>query len=173
MLKKILATTAMATLLGTGAYAQTEPAAPAAPAAPEAPATDTMDGDATAPVPEVVQETPPAGTDAPAVADDAMTDPAQEMTPVDLASVSAEDLIGSDIVTFDNEKAATVSDVVMDDAGAVEGVVAQFGGFLGFGANEVVLTLDELEVMRDGNDTTVIRTSVTPEMIEERPPYEG
>lgn len=93
-------------------------------------------------------------------------------TATDLGSVPAEDLQGAEIVTQEDETVATIEDVLIGDAGQVEGVVARFGGFLGFGSNRVRLEADELEITRDDNDEPLVRTSLTPESIEGRPEYQ-
>ena len=54
----------------------------------------------------------------------------------------------------------------------MENVVAQFGGFLGFGSNKVLLTMDEIEVMQDEAGNFVVQTALTPELLEGRPDYE-
>ena len=61
-------------------------------------------------------------------------------TPVDLATVSPDTLIGADIRTYDQDTVAAVEDVLMSPDGKVESVVARFGGFLGFGETTVLLT---------------------------------
>jgi hypothetical protein len=63
--------------------------------------------------------------------------------------------------------------VLMTPDGAVENIVATFGGFLGFGSNTVLLTLDEIEVMQDEAGNFVVQTSLTPEALEGRPDYEA
>jgi hypothetical protein len=207
MLKQILASTALATLLASGAYAQTEPATDesATPsemgaqdnpanneAEPEIVEDETVAPDATAT--EVVDDAvPTAGgsenlaTDeaAPMEADTMATDEAPlddkadvvatdgEWEPViDLATVSTDKLIGADIVTASDETVASITDVIISDDGDVESLVAQFGGFLGFGADRVLLTMDEVEVLQDQDENLVVRTSLTPESIESRPDYE-
>jgi hypothetical protein len=174
-IKHILASSALATLLAGGALAQTTPAAdpaiePAAPMAePAAPLANDADG-AAAPMTD--------STDPVVVEDDANPDASAPMTgetdwaPVDLASFSTDRLIGADIVTGDDETVATIEDVVINDDGMVENVVAKFGGFLGFGSNQVLLTMDEIEVMQDADENLLVRTSLTPESIESRPVYE-
>jgi hypothetical protein len=97
---------------------------------------------------------------------------AGDFAPVDLSTVSADRLMGTDIVNYDNETIATIDDVIITDAGEVDGVVARFGGFLGFGTNQVQLAMDEIEVMQDANETLMVRTQLTPEAIEARPAYE-
>jgi hypothetical protein len=75
---------------------------------------------------------------------------------------------------MDGENIAEVEDVLMAaDGSAVESIVAQFGGFLGFGANKVELSMDEVEVMQDEAGSYVVQTSITPESLEGRPEYEA
>jgi len=201
MMKHILATTALATLLATGLQAQTEPATDPA-QDPAAPIVEGEGGTMGAPVgvegaeettPEVVQDEPlaPDSTTTPDVAQDAepmedavdpmiaepmddAADPmvAEDWAPIDLTTISSEQLIGADIVTYDNETIATIEDVLISDDGQVENLVARFGGFLGFGSNSVLLTVDEVEVMQEADESLLVRTNLTPEGIETRPVYE-
>ena len=70
-----------------------------------------------------------------------------EWAPIDLATFSADRLIGADIVTANDETVASIEDVLLNDDGTVDNIVAKFGGFLGFGANRVLLQMDEIEVL--------------------------
>lgn len=175
MLKHILASTALVTLLAGGAYAQNEPAAPAPDAAaPLVPGADATVEPMTEPAPpEIVQDDPavdPVAPAAPLPADPMAAE--VEWAPIDLATFSTDRLIGANIVTANDETIATIEDVLINDDGTVENVVAQFGGFLGFGSNRVLLTMDEIEVMQDANENLLVRSSLTPESIEARPVYE-
>jgi hypothetical protein len=157
MLKPILASAALGALLATGALAQTE--APAVDPAPET----------TAPAPDAMAPAAP-GTMAPAeITGDWVAD--ENYMPVDVADLTAEQIIGSDIRNNDGEVVATVDDMVFTADGKAESVAAKFGGFLGFGTNTVLLTLDEVEFMRNDAGTVVLRTNATPEMLEGRPDY--
>jgi hypothetical protein len=156
MLKPLLASAALGALLASGAFAQTatEPAAD-----PAAPATEPAPMGATAPA-------------APAeMTGDWVTD--ENFQPVDVAELTADQIIGADIRNADGEVVASVSDLVLGADGKAESVAATFGGFLGFGSNTVLLTLDEVEFMRNDNGTVVLRTSLTPESLEGRPDYAG
>ena len=194
MRSTLLATTAVASMLAFGAAAQ-EAADPAVPAAPmdapavEAPA-DAMpaepampEADAAAdvtapeaPATETAQE-PAAPLDpaAPGAApmDPAVADVDRVLTPVQTTDISADALIGTTIQTMDGENIAEVEDVLVSADGAVEHVVAQFGGFLGFGSNKVLLTMDEIEVMQDEAGIFVVQTALTPESLEGRPEYQA
>ena len=141
-----------------------EPAAPL----PADPTTDTAAEPAapmgTDPATETAQD--PAGS---MMAPDAGSEMA--LTPVAPADISADKLIGANIQTANAENIATIDDVLLGADGSVESVVAQFGGFLGFGSNKVLLTLDEIEVLQDEAGTFVVQTDLTPESLEGRPEY--
>jgi hypothetical protein len=92
---------------------------------------------------------------------------------VDMATVSADTLIGTDIRTYDQEDIAAVEDVLMTPDGQVESVVARFGGFLGFGENTVLLSMDEINVVQDADGNMAVLTDLTPEALKDRPEYEA
>ncbi len=156
MLKHLLATAALGVLLTSGAFAQNAPESAADPAAP---ATEPAPMGATAPA-------PPAELTGDWVVD-------ENFQPVEVAGLTADQIIGADIRNADGEVVATVGDVVLGADGKAESVAAKFGGFLGFGSNTVLLTLDEVEFMRNDSGTIVLRTSLTPESLEGRPDYAG
>ena len=134
MLKHLLATAALAVLLAQGAVAQEQ--APASD--PMAPAADPM-----APA-------------APAATGDWVVD--ENFQPVEVAGLTAEQIIGADVRTADGTVIATVKDLVLGADGKAEGFSAKFGGFLGFGSNTVTLGLDEVELMQNDAGTVALRT---------------
>lgn len=170
MLKNAFATTALGLLLATGAYAQATPDPAAepmsdpmlhdeAPAVPEvAPAESAQEPADIHPVPDTLAESP-------ALQDGEML--------VDVATVSADQLIGATIETTEGEPIAEVKDVILSENGEVQDIAAGFGGFLGMGDKEVLLTVDEVDFVKDQADTLIVRTNLTPEMIEQRPAFEG
>ena len=183
MLKTFLASTAVVTTLGFAALAQeagdplvkqpgSETQAPAdiAPSAP-APATQAESAEPMSPAPstETAQE-PAAEPTAPgAMAPAAGVEPV--LTPVVAADVSVDELIGANIQTRDGQVVAQIDDVLMAPDGKIENVVAQFGGFLGFGGTKVLLAPDEIEVFQDQSGTYVVQTDLTPDALEGRPEY--
>jgi uncharacterized protein YaaQ len=200
MVKTLFATTALASLLAFSAQAQeaADPNMPAAepPAQTEAPTTpmmpesETAEDPAAAPMPETETAEPaptPAAPETETAQDPAaepatpgmapqdpsvaQTAPAPVLTPVETGTLSADQLIGANIQTPDAQNIASVDDVLMSPEGRVENVVATFGGFLGFGSNTVLLTMDEIEVMQDEAGNIVVQTSLTPEALEGRPDY--
>lgn len=193
MLKKLLATTALSALLVTPALAQdtTDPDATIDPPAMEetapeqgndplldsdpldAPETDAPDMDA----PDM--DAP--DTDAPEM--DAPETDMPEADPIDGAAdpgaapagdtVLADDVIGADLVDFEGNSIASVDDVVMDTEGGVESVLVDVGGFLGFGAKTVAISLDDITIDVDADGETVLRTALTAEDLENLPEYEA
>lgn len=183
MLKTFFASTAIASTLGFAALAQEtadplvqEPDAPAAeaPAMPADPATEAQSTEPAAPMgADPATETAQDPAAEPAAPDTMMTEPAMEqtLTPVAVADISADQLIGADIQTRDGETIAAIDDVLMSTDGQMEGIVATFGGFLGFGSDKVELTPDEIEVLQDEAGAYVVQTDLTPDALEGRPAY--
>lgn len=158
MFRTALASAAIAALMTAGAHAQTTPAPtePATPPATMAPA------DGQAPL------APEAHTDG--MSADALP---EGYTATDLATVSTDRLIGTNVVNHAGETIASIDDVLINPQGTVDGIVVTFGGVLGFGGSKVVLQPTEVQVMEDANQALVVRTDLTPEAIEARPAYEG
>jgi hypothetical protein len=92
---------------------------------------------------------------------------------VDIASISTDTLIGTDILTHDRETVASVQDVILGADGRGESVVARFGGFLGFGENTVLLAMNEVSFVQDAEGEVVVLTSLTPEALKDRPEYQA
>ena len=94
-------------------------------------------------------------------------------TKVDVATISTDTLIGADIRSYDNQNIASVQDVLLAPDGKVDNVVARFGGFLGFGETTVLLTTNEITVVKDADDKVFVLTSLTPEALKDRPEYKA
>jgi hypothetical protein len=132
------------------------------PATPDATASDTMAPDTMAPDASAdATAEPPAATGA----------LPEGWAPVDLATVTPDMLIGADIRSPDGETIASVEDVLMSVEGKVDNLVARFGGFLGFGETNVLLTPTEIAVATDANGNVAVLTSLTQEELKGRPEY--
>lgn len=155
MIRTLLATTALAALLSTGAIAQE--ATPAAPATTEAPATDAA----------------PASTDAAPASTDAVTGSdvdsgAMQTTEVNepwdmSAGYTAADtdnlgsrLIGQPVYSAAGEEAeeiGNISDLVFSEDGQITAVVIGVGGFLGIGEKAVAVDFNSLEFTLAADNT--------------------
>lgn len=91
----------------------------------------------------------------------------------DLSILSVEELVGADINNSEGEQVASVDDVILTTSGQIESIVAKFGGFLGFGAKTTLLEMSNIAIVRDGEESISVLTSLTPEELESRPEYEG
>lgn len=157
-MKKLIVTTALGALIATGALAQSATDNPA-----DAPAVQPLGADP-APAQPLGTDPAPAGTG---------WDLNEGQVRVDVSTVSADSLIGARVETLGGEKVADVKDVILSDDGRVENIAAAFGGFLGFGTDQVLLTVDEVDFVQDANDAVIVRTNLTPEALQGRPVYEG
>lgn len=182
MIRTLMATTALAALLVTGAIAQ-DAAAPAAPAATEAPATDAM-----APAPDAAA---PAATEATPVESGAVEE-TDVNEPWDLsAGYTAADtdnlgsrLIGQPVYSSagdDAEEIGNIDDLVFDEDGQITAVIIGVGGFLGIGEKAVAVDFQALEftLAADNTERWVVPTTAealtaAPDFVwEEDEPVDG
>jgi len=113
------------------------------------------------------------------------TDTGTTSAPVDLTSlqplngetegvmvegVPADEVIGGWLVNHEGERIADVNDLLVDSAGEPQGVLAGFGGFLGFMQKEVAVSLDRVQIAA-GSDSE-FPSDLTEEEIEALPDYE-
>lgn len=94
------------------------------------------------------------------------------MSEVLAADISADDLIGTTIYGANDEKIGSIADVILSTDGLVDAVTVDVGGFLGIGAKEVALDLDNLIFMRDGNDL-YLYTALAKAQLEAQPAYDA
>ncbi len=73
----------------------------------------------------------------------------------------ASKLIGTSVVSQDNESIGDVNDVLIDRGGQIQGVVIGVGGFLGIGEKSVAVKFDQLEFAAAGGQGQSANTSVT------------
>ncbi|MET0169687.1 MAG: PRC-barrel domain-containing protein [Aliihoeflea sp.] len=94
------------------------------------------------------------------------------LTAVDTAALSADELIGTTVYGADDENVGSISDVILD-GDAVDAVTIDVGGFLGMGAKEVAVDMDNLEFMTDEDGDHYLYTSFTQEQLEAQPEYDA
>ncbi|WP_262027468.1 PRC-barrel domain-containing protein [Microvirga sp. Mcv34] len=71
----------------------------------------------------------------------------QFMTQMQANQIMASDLIGTRVVSANNESIGDVNDVILDRNGQVMAAVVGVGGFLGIGEKNVAVPFDSLEFM--------------------------
>ncbi|MGE0500841.1 MAG: PRC-barrel domain-containing protein [Rhizobiaceae bacterium] len=147
MFRKLMVSTAMATLVASGVYAQTatEPAAPA-----------------------------PAEPSVTAPADAAPADGAVEAAQPSSEGHLASNLIGETVYNGTGDDAANIGDVndlVIDGEGQVQAVVVGVGGFLGIGEKNVALEYATLDWAEENGDRWIV-VSATQEQLEALPEFD-
>lgn len=183
MIRTLLATTAIAALMSTGAIAQdatpvqdtdapaTTEMAPADPAAPAAPAAEPAAPAAPAPTAEA-----PAPVEAEPGAAQPENQPFEMSagyTAVDSDNLASE-LIDQAVYSSagdDAEEIGNVSDVVFNQEGQITAVVIGVGGFLGIGEKSVAVPFEELQfvIAADNTERWVVET--TAEALEGAPEF--
>lgn len=86
--------------------------------------------------------------------------------------IRADDFVGTTIYGADDKKVGEVGDVVLSQDGKVDAVLVDVGGFLGIGAKEVALGMDNLHFMTDDSGKLYVYTSLTKDALEAQPAYE-
>ncbi|GHG26199.1 PRC-barrel domain-containing protein [Paracoccus aerius] len=158
---KLLASTALVAMLAApAAIAQTATTAPATTEAPMTDATTTAPADAT-----TTTTMPADGTTAAMPAGGAMADEGFGYTAM-AGDMSAETFMGKRLyaseaevdvnaayteVDQDWDDIGEISDLVIGQDGMVKAVLTDIGGFLGLGERTVAVSMDDLQVIRDGD----------------------
>lgn len=73
----------------------------------------------------------------------------QFMTKLEANQIMASDLIGTRVVSANNESIGDVNDVIVDRNGQVMAAVVGVGGFLGIGEKDVAVPFSSLEFLSD------------------------
>jgi sporulation protein YlmC with PRC-barrel domain len=95
-----------------------------------------------------------------------------QMQSAQMNQVRADDLIGSTVYGANDENIGNVGDVLLNADGGIDAVIVDVGGFLGLGAREVALGMDDVEFMHDEGDNWYIYTAYTQEQLEAAPEYD-
>ena len=174
MMKRLLMTTAAASLLALGATAYAQ---------------DNTGANGQTQQPPVTTPTPPASNSGdsggttnmnnPAPAEPAQA-PAAEAAPANPppsdavisaqsdGEVRADQIIGMTVYNAQGEKVGTVHDILLDKEGKATGVVLSVGGVLGVGAKSVGLTWKEIDVKPEQQQ---VQISYTKDQLEAAPDF--
>jgi len=176
-MKRLLMTTAAASLLALGAtaYAQDNTGASRQsqqpPVVTPPPATNESGGTTNL---NTQGSPPPADPASPAPAAEAAPAPANP-PPSDAVisaqsdgEVRADQIIGMTVYNAAGEKVGTVHDILLDKEGKATGVVLSVGGVLGVGAKSVGLTWKEIDVKPDQQQ---VQISYTKDQLEAAPDF--
>lgn len=95
----------------------------------------------------------------------------QDYEIVDVSTMGADELIGTNVYSYNDENVGDIGDIVLTDDGQIDAVVIDVGGFLGIGEKPVAVAFEDLEVRADENRTLYVYTQFTKEQLEEAPEY--
>lgn len=159
MRKSVLLASGFALCLALPAVAQTTDSEPQA--MPEEQQQQQQEPAAT--TEEMQGSTSQSGTQAGASGTDGEIMPEEEET-----QIRAEKLMGMQVVNPQGEELGTVSDIVFDESGMVNGIVLSTGGFLGIGAKPVGISWSD---MASAMDADVLTIDVSKEQIAQAPEF--
>lgn len=92
-------------------------------------------------------------------------------TDVDVATISANELMNATVYSAQNEDVGSVGDVILAEDGMIDAVVLDIGGFLGLGQKPVAISFEALTVRRDENGSLFVFTNFSREQLEQAPDY--
>ena len=69
-------------------------------------------------------------------------------------------LIGAHVVSMNNERIGTITNLILNDDGKVEAAVIKVGGFMGFGGKTVAVTYDSLNISRNQKGDAIDHVTV-------------
>lgn len=102
-----------------------------------------------------------------------VTGPIDRTTLTD-APLTAEELIGTNAYGPADEHLGAIGDVILGvDASTVEGVIIDFGGFLGIGTKPVAVSIENLRYATDENRNEFLFVNVTREQLDQAPAYDA
>lgn len=141
------------------AAAQPEEPADTAAAQPDTAVQDQQDATETGSVGTQPGTTPPA------------TDPVpldrQALTELDEMTLTAEELIGTNVYGPNDEFVGVIGDFVLaEDGKMIDAVVVDVGGFLGIGAKEVAIGYDNLDFAVDANNNRFLLINASKDQLE-------
>ncbi|WP_166802289.1 PRC-barrel domain-containing protein [Microvirga pakistanensis] len=144
MLKKHMATCLVVTAFAAApALAQTQPSAPTD--RPTASGSGATTSGSPAMQPGATGSSPMTAPSAGSSAMNQSGSQGQFMTQIQPTQVMASDLIGTRVVSTNNESIGDINDVIVDRNGQVMAVVVGVGGFLGIGEKDVAVPFKSLE----------------------------
>lgn len=86
--------------------------------------------------------------------------------------IRSEDLVGTTVYGADDAKVGEIGDVALSGDGKVDAVIVDVGGFLGIGAKEVAVGMDNLKIMTDTDGNKYLYTDFTKEQLEAQAAYD-
>lgn len=93
------------------------------------------------------------------------------LKPLDVASLKAEDLKGTDVISPTGQKLGDIDDFVLTGDGKIDAVVVEFGGFLGIGTKHVAVAYQGLKFMVGPSNERYLVINVSKDQLNAQPDY--
>ncbi|TPK85280.1 PRC-barrel domain-containing protein [Mesorhizobium sp. B2-4-17] len=94
------------------------------------------------------------------------------LTAMPVGEIRADDLKGTTVYGANDAKVGTIGDVVLTPDKKPDAVIVDVGGFLGIGAKEVAVGMDNLKFMTDKNGKKYLYTTFTKEQLQAQAAYD-
>jgi sporulation protein YlmC with PRC-barrel domain len=89
-----------------------------------------------------------------------------------VSGLSADELMGADVIGADNENIGSVGDVIFGQDGRIRAVVVDVGGFLGIGARNVAVEFESIQLQREQDGSLTLFVNATQEQLEQAPEWQ-
>jgi len=93
------------------------------------------------------------------------------LKPLDVATLKAEDLRGTDVISPTGQKLGDIDDFVLSNDGKVDAVIVEFGGFLGIGTKHVAVAYEGLKFLVGQNNERYLVIDVTKDQLNAQADY--
>jgi hypothetical protein len=91
---------------------------------------------------------------------------------LDAAVLATAEMAGAPVYGPGDEQFGSIATLVIDPQGKVEAAIVELGGFLGLGARQVALPVDQLSIQREGEGGAVrVYSAATPAELEAMPEF--
>ncbi|HEY4201864.1 MAG TPA: PRC-barrel domain-containing protein [Devosiaceae bacterium] len=94
------------------------------------------------------------------------------MTPLDDATLTADDIKGIGVFGQNDEQIGTIGDLVVNADGAIDAVIVDVGGFLGVGTKQVAVGFDNLQFAMDATNQRYLFLNTTKQQLEAQPKFD-
>ncbi|MFN4130738.1 MAG: PRC-barrel domain-containing protein [Paracoccaceae bacterium] len=91
---------------------------------------------------------------------------------IGISEISADQLVGQTVFGTNEGSVGTISDLILDEGGAIQNVIIDFGGFLGIGSSQVSVGFDELTFLSNAARSDLrVYIDATKEQVQAQPQY--
>jgi sporulation protein YlmC with PRC-barrel domain len=95
-----------------------------------------------------------------------------KLTPLDEATLTADDIKGISVFGQNDEQIGTIGDLVVNADGKIDAIVVDVGGFLGVGSKPVAVGFDNLQFSVDASNQRYLFLNTTKQQLEDQPQFD-